>query len=287
MKLALDPAMYTDLSMKEVIDKAARLGYDYIELSPREDFIPFYKYPKVDKAMIKNVKKWCSDAGVQLSSILPVMAWSGPDEEQRQGAVRNWKRAIEIASDLNVDVMNTEFNGSKYEQQRCEEKFIKSMDELLPIFEKEGMKLNLQAHPYDFIERNDEALRMIRGLDREWINLVFSTAHTFFYDDGKGDIETMFDEAGDRLTHVLFADTYNHKAAHGLRYIVNPPDAKVTVHQHLDIGQGEVDFDTIFRKLREMKFDGIATNAVFAWVDERADESSRFMLEKLKQELLG
>lgn len=63
MKLALDPAMYTDLSMKEVIDKAASLGYEYIELSPREDFIPFYKYPKVDNSMIKNVKKWCSDAG--------------------------------------------------------------------------------------------------------------------------------------------------------------------------------------------------------------------------------
>ena len=47
-----------------------------------------------------------------------------------------------------------------------------------------------------------------------------------------------------------------------MRYIVNPPDAKVTVHQHLDIGQGEVDFETIFRKMREMKFDGIATNAV-------------------------
>ncbi len=89
----------------------------------------------------------------------------------------------------------------------------------------------------------------------------------------------------DRLTHVLFADTFNHKAAHGLRYIVNPPDAKVTVHQHLDIGQGEVDFETIFRKMREMKFDGIATNAVFAWVGERADESSRIMLKKLKEEL--
>ena len=46
MKLALDPAMYTDLSMKEVIDKAARLGYDYIELSPREDFIPFISIQK-------------------------------------------------------------------------------------------------------------------------------------------------------------------------------------------------------------------------------------------------
>ena len=46
MKLALDPAMYTDLSMKEVIDKAASLGYDYIELSPREDFIPFINIQK-------------------------------------------------------------------------------------------------------------------------------------------------------------------------------------------------------------------------------------------------
>lgn len=284
MKLALDPAMYTDLSLKEVIDKAASLGYDYIELSPREDFIPFYKYPKVDQSMIKNVKKWCSDAGVQLSSVLPVMAWSGPDEDRRQGAVRNWKRAIEIASDLNVEVMNTEFNGSKYEPQICEEKFIKSMDELLPIFEKEGIKLNLQAHPYDFIERNDEALRMIRGLNKDWINLVFSTAHTFYHDDGIGDIETMFNDAGDKLQHVLFSDTFNHTAANGLRYIVNPPGAEVTVHQHLNIGEGEVDFETIFRKLKEMKFDGIATNSVFAWVD-KADESAKFMLDKLKREL--
>lgn len=199
--------------------------------------------------------------------------------------MRNWKRAIEIAVELEVDLMNSEFSGSKYDPLTSEEKFIKSMDELLPVFEKEGIKLNLQAHPYDFIETHKGAMDMILALDKDWINLVYSTAHTFFYDDGKGDIETMFDEAGDRLTHVLFADTYNHKAAHGLRYIVNPPDAKVTVHQHLDIGQGEVDFDTIFRKLREMKFDGIATNAVFAWVDERADESSRFMLKKMKEEL--
>lgn len=284
MKLALDPAMYTEIPLKEVVDKAARLGYDYIELSPREDFIPFYKYPKVDKPLIKNLKRWCNDAGVQISSVIPVQYWAGPDEDRRQAAVRNWKRAIEIAVELDLDLMNTEFNGSKYNPVVCEEKFIKSMDELIPIFEKEGMNLNLQAHPYDFIERNDEAMDMIRALDRSWINLVFSTAHTFYHDDGIGDIETMFNDAGDRLTHVLFSDTFNHKAANGLRYIVNPPGVEATVHQHLNIGEGEVDFDTIFRKLKEMKFDGIATNAVFAWV-EKADESASWMLKKLKEEL--
>ncbi|MBU5263597.1 sugar phosphate isomerase/epimerase family protein [Bacillus atrophaeus] len=286
MKLALDPSMYRDdLTLEEIVYKTAELGYEYIELSPREDFCPFYKYPKVDSAKIKQLKRLLRDTGVKLSSLLPLYHWAGPEEDRRQAAVRNWKRAIEIAVELEVDLMNSEFSGSKYDPYVCEEKFIKSMDELLPVFEKEGIKLNLQAHPYDFIETHKGAMDMIRALDRDWINLVYSTAHTFFYDDGKGDIETMFDEAGDRLTHVLFADTFNHKAAHGLRYIVNPPDAKVTVHQHLDMGQGEVDFDTIFRKLREMKFDGIATNAVFAWVDEKADESSRFMLRKMKEEL--
>ncbi|ARW08943.1 sugar phosphate isomerase/epimerase family protein [Bacillus atrophaeus] len=286
MKLALDPSMYRDdLTLEEMVYKTAEIGYEYIELSPREDFCPFYKYPKVDSAKIKQLKRLLRDTGVKLSSLLPLYHWAGPEEDRRQAAVRNWKRAIEIAVELEVDLMNSEFSGSKYDPYVCEEKFIKSMDELLPVFEKEGIKLNLQAHPYDFIETHKGAMDMIRALDRDWINLVYSTAHTFFYDDGKGDIETMFDEAGDRLTHVLFADTFNHKAAHGLRYIVNPPDAKVTVHQHLDMGQGEVDFDTIFRKLREMKFDGIATNAVFAWVDEKADESSRFMLRKMKEEL--
>lgn len=274
-----------DLTLEEMVYKTAELGYEYIELSPREDFCPFYKYPKVDSAKIKQLKRLLRDTGVKLSSLLPLYHWAGPEEDRRQAAVRNWKRAIEIAVELEVDLMNSEFSGSKYDPYVCEEKFIKSMDELLPVFEKEGIKLNLQAHPYDFIETHKGAMDMIRALDRDWINLVYSTAHTFFYDDGKGDIETMFDEAGDRLTHVLFADTFNHKAAHGLRYIVNPPDAKVTVHQHLDMGQGEVDFDAIFRKLREMKFDGIATNAVFAWVDEKADESSRFMLRKMKEEL--
>ncbi|MFP7492281.1 sugar phosphate isomerase/epimerase [Terribacillus saccharophilus] len=284
MKLALDPTMYTNLSLKDMVNKTAELGYEYIELSPREDFCPFYKYPKVDRTQIKNLKTWMRDAGVKLSSLLPLYYWAGPDEDRRQAAVRNWKRAIEIAVDLDVDLMNTEFNGSKYDAVVCEEKFIKSMDELIPVFEKEGIKLNLQAHPYDFIETNTGAVDMIRALDRDWINLVYSTAHTFFYDEGKGDIDAMFDVAGDRLQHVLFADTFNHKAAGGLRYIVNPPGAEATIHQHLNIGEGEVDFDTIFRRMREMKFDGIATNAVFAWVD-KADESSKWMLEKMKDGL--
>ncbi|MBO1307093.1 sugar phosphate isomerase/epimerase [Enterococcus sp. 669A] len=274
MKLAYDPSHYRDnTGLMEMIDTTARLGYEYLELSPRKDFIWFYEYPKVDRALIKQVKQRCKDAGIEISSVLPVQQWSSPDEQQRQDAVRNWKRCIEITSELEVDLMNTEFSGDISNPTASEGAFFKSMEELIPLFEKEGIRLNLQAHPNDYIETNTEALRTIRALDKDWIKYVYSTAHAFYYDDGIGDVATHLKDAGDLLDHVLFADTLNHKAAFGLRYIINPPDAKVTIHQHLNIGEGEVNFDALFKTLREMNFDGIATNSVFAYPD-RAEWSS-------------
>jgi Sugar phosphate isomerases/epimerases len=108
--------------------------------------------------------------------------------------------------------------------------------------------------------------------------------HTYFYDDGKGDIAAMIDYAKPKLMHLIIADTYNHRASSNLRYIVNPPGVTATVHQHLDIGQGEIDWDIFFKSVRDIGFDGIATVAVFAW-EERADESSRMMLEAVKKGL--
>ena len=42
-----------------------------------------------------------------------------------------------------------------------------------------------------------------------------------------------------------------------------PPEAKVTVHQHMDMHQSEVDWDVFFLSLAEVGFDGIMTARVF------------------------
>lgn len=285
MKIALDPYMYRRLPIPKMVEKVAELGYEYIELSPRDDFMPFYKYPRVDKAKIKEFKNALRDTGVKLSSLLPMQHWAGPDASDREAAVRNWKRCIEIAVEMEVDVMNSEFTGHNDKPYICEQMFMRSMEELLPIIESEGINLHIQAHPYDFIERNDQAVDLLRGLDKDFVGLFYSVPHTFFYDDGKGDIASMLDYAGSMLRHINIADTYNHKASSGLRYIVNPPGINATVHQHLDIGKGDINWDVLFSKLREIKFDGIATVAIFG-EEERADESSKFMLERVTKELV-
>src|SRR3954471_3694454 len=267
--------------LEELPGLVADLGYEYIELSPRDDFMPFFLHPRADRAKIQSFKKALDAAGVSVASNLPLYRWSGPDEDERQAAVRNWKRAIQITVDLGCSVMNSEFNGRPEQATRSENQFWRSMEELLPIFEREGIRLNLEAHPDDFIERNDPAVDLVRGIDSPNVGYVFCAPHTYHLGD---DVAAMIEYAAPVLAQVHLADVLNHRASSGLRYIVNPPGSTARIHQHLDIGQGEVDFDALFGALHRIGFDGILTSCVFAW-EERAVESSRFMFERIRHHM--
>jgi myo-inositol catabolism protein IolH len=279
MKLALDPYMFRQVPLLDLPGVVADLGYEYIELSPREDFTPFFLHPRADDGTVRKFKSALGSAGVTLATHLPLYRWSGPDEDERQAAVRYWKRAIQITVDLDCNVMNSEFNGRPELASRSEAQFWRSMEELLPVFEREGVQLRLEPHPDDFVEDGKTAIDMIRGINSANVSFLYCAPHTFHMG---GDIRGIMEYAGDLLTHVHVADSYDHRASSGLRYIVNPPGSPARVHQHLDIGQGEVNWDEFFGTLGRMHFNGIMTVCVFAW-EERARESSTFMREQIEQ----
>ncbi|GAA3697594.1 sugar phosphate isomerase/epimerase [Microlunatus aurantiacus] len=268
MKLALDPQMYYATStVHELPDHVARLGYSWMELSPKADLVPFFKHPRIDDAGVRKLKKVAADAGVGIASLLPVLRWSGPDEDQRRAAVRAWKRAIQIAVDLGVTVMNSEFNGRPEAAETAEAMFLRSMDELLPVFEREGIELILEPHPDDFIEDGIEAVEMIRGLNRDWIGFLYCTPHAFHQGHSATDI---IRAGAEKVRYVHLADAWNHLTSHGLRYISNPPGNTARVHQHMEMGRGEVDYDEVFGALAAVGFDGVVSSCVFGW-EEDAD----------------
>lgn len=279
MKIALDPYMFRTTPLTELPGLVADLGYEFIELSPRDDFMPFFLHPRADRATIASFKAALSGAGMEVSSILPLYRWSGPDEDERQAAVRYWKRAIEIAVEMGVTVMNSEFNGRPEQASRSEAMFWKSMEELLPIFEREGIQLHLEPHPDDFVEDGKVAADMVRGINSPNVTYLYCAPHTFHMG---GDVAGILEYAGDLVTHLHVADTFNHNASSGLRYIRNPPGTPARIHQHLDIGQGEVDWNSFFETLGRMRFDGIMTVCVFAW-EERARESSLHNLAEIRR----
>jgi myo-inositol catabolism protein IolH len=273
MKVALDPYMLRRTPLTELPAQVAALGYEHIELSPRDDFLPFFTHPRADRHTVAAFKKALDAAGVSVASVLPLYRWSGPDEEQRAAAVRYWKRAVQITVDLGCTVMNSEFNGRPEQAERSEGMFWTSMEELLPVFEREGVQLRLEPHPDDFVEDGKTAVDLVRGIDSPLVSFLYCAPHTFHQG---GDLVEIIEYAGPLLTHLHVADSFDHRASSGLRYIVNPPGSAARVHQHLDIGQGEVDWPAFFGILDRTGFAGVMTACVFAWED-RAEESCRFM----------
>jgi myo-inositol catabolism protein IolH len=296
MKIALDPYMIRHLSLAELPAAVAELGYDQIELSPRSDFLDWWVMPRATKPRMSEFKDAMRSAGVGLASLQPMYRWASPFEDERQWAVRCWKKAIEVAVEMDCRLMVSEFgrgaspdrtvaerNGlatNLNTKEACEAAWFRSMDELLPILEREGVTLSVEPHPEDWIEQYQPACDIVRNIGSKALKLSFIAPHTFYY--GR-DIGAMVREAGDLLAHVRVADTFDHTKSSQLRYIVNPPgSSQVRVHQHLDIGQGEVDFDGLFKAMADIGFDGLVSACVFAW-EERAKASSQMMRQGIEQ----
>ena len=72
-------------------------------------------------------------------------------------------------------------------------------------------------------------------------------------------------EAVPLLVQVRVADTFNHKKS-----------SQVRVHQHLDMGQGEINWNRFFHTFGEEGIAGMRSRCVFTW-EEREEDSSRFM----------
>ena len=105
MKIAFDvDVLAKQMDINRMVHQVADWGYKYIEQSPHPRINPFYKHPLFSKECEQEYRQALKETGVEISSFIVVYRWSGPTEEQRQFAVANWKRMIQIAGDMGVKV---------------------------------------------------------------------------------------------------------------------------------------------------------------------------------------
>lgn len=283
VKIAYDPTpLHHDHGLLDFPDVVARYGYEHLQLTPHADFAPFFRHPKADDALVASFKKRAADAGVGITSLLPVQRISSSIEAERVAAVRNFKRILQLAVDLEVRVVNSEFSGRPERSEESEAAFYASMETLLPIVEREGLQLNFDPHPDDFVEDGLEAWRVLRGLNSTSVGFVYVGSHTFHYGDRA---TSLIPELGPRLRAVYTADSFDHRRSHGLRYISNPPGNAARIHQHLNIGDGDVDWVELFGALAASGFlddpEAIIVSNVFA-EDENAEGSAKHQLTKIR-----
>ena len=275
MKLALDPYMFRDVPLLELPGAGRRAratsgsSCPPARTSSRSSTTPASTTP----ASTPVPRRALAAAGVGVSSVLPLYRWSGPDEDERagRGALLEAGHPDRLA-DLGVDTHEHRVqrqpargrrraSGSSGGRWRscCRSSSARASDSCL------------EPHPDDWEEDGKRALDLIRGINSPHrVVPLLRPAHL-----PPGQRLRRHHGQGRRPARRWSTSPTpsTTPARRGLRYIVNPPGSQVTVHQHLDIGQGEVDFDEFFAGLERIGFDGIVTSCVFAW-EERARESS-------------
>lgn len=273
--LALDPWMIRDRSFDEVCAFAAAHGYAALEFSPREDFAPLFSSPRAGRQTIRKLKSALATHGVRLASMWSVYRWADGDEGVRQSAVRYFKEFVELAGEMECPLISSEFGGDPQHVEESESAFWRSMDEVVPFLESHKVTMAIDPHPGDFIEDGLTTLRVLRKIDSPSVKFLYSAPHTFFMG---GNVREVMCAAGDDMIVVRLADTFDHR--HPVRYIVNPIGAPVAVHQHLNIGEGELDWSDFFGALVEVDYAGPLCVSVFAWPD-RVEQSADIMRERI------
>src|SRR5947209_15038272 len=68
--------MHRHLSLEELPRKVAELGYEWIELSPRDDFLAWWVHPRANPERVASFKRVLKDHGVKIASLLPMYRWA-------------------------------------------------------------------------------------------------------------------------------------------------------------------------------------------------------------------
>ena len=65
MRIAIDPHMHRHLSLEALPHKVKELGFDWMELAPRGDFLEWFKAPRVFPERVRSVQESVEGRGRQ------------------------------------------------------------------------------------------------------------------------------------------------------------------------------------------------------------------------------
>ena len=285
--VTLFTGQWADLPLEELAEKASAWGFDGLELACWGDHFEVDRaiaeddYVESRKEILERHGLGCWAIGAHLvgqaicdpcderhAAILPPSVWGDGDAEGvRRRAAEQMKDTARAAARLSVETV-TGFTGSSiwhllysfppndFEAvDRGYRDFAERWNPIVDVFDEEGVRFALEVHPteiaYDFVTTR----RTLEAIDhREGFGINFDPshfAHQFL------DSAAFVEEFADRIYHAHVKDSRRH--LDGRRSILgghlNFGDAG-RGWDFVSPGHGDVDFESLFRALNRIGYDG-------------------------------
>lgn len=275
---------YTRFGLAEAVRRIADCGYDGVELLAD---VPHAFLPRFDDNDREELHGTLEATGLSVSNInantamgyyddAPDSSFFDPtiitdDEEERAWRISYTKEAIDLAAAVDAPAVcvatGRPLPGNPPEQAR--EYLLDSLHEILDHAESVGVDVGIEYEPGLLVECTDEVLELLDEVGRDSLGVNLDIGHAAVY--GEDPAESIY-RCAEHITGIHLED------------IVGGRKGK---HYHRVPGEGDLDFEAIFRALDDIGYDGFATMELYTYPDtpDWAAEQSLRMLRRYAPQL--
>jgi sugar phosphate isomerase/epimerase len=274
MKLSFSTNAFKKFSLTEAIQMISEIGYDGVEILCD---IP-HAYPKTlsEQATIE-IKNCINKEGITVTNLnaftlyaigdLYHPSWIEPDFQQRKLRIDHTIDCIILAKKLGSESISIEPGGPIDLQTLGRNTLVKifhdSLLQILPVAEREGIKILIEPEPNLLIENSKQFLEFIRSIGSDLVKLNFDIGHFFCVNE---DLPSTICKLSNYIEHFHIEDISIERN-----------------HNHLLLGEGVIDFKTVFRTIHDIGFKGYCTVELYPYQDcpEYAARKSMEFLDNL------
>lgn len=262
MKLALTTSTYGSVDLYEAIRRIRDYGYDAIEITAVPgQHIAADRFSSEERERFRGA---LDEIGLSVSAIT-----SGPcpprATEEELGYVRS---SIDLAAALGAKVAITYVTKNEAAADMGEREWRGDVSQRLASLadyaDERRVRLALETEPGFLIDRPQDGIALVREIDHPALRYNLCVPHILPAIGPGETILDIVDLAADLIVNTHLADV------------------KDRVHKHLVPGEGDVDFEALFARLREIGYDGYLTFDLYPYA-ERSDYAAEHTMNFLRQ----
>lgn len=258
MKLAFSTNAFKKYTLYDAIHVISKLGYDGVEILCD---IP-HAYPEtLSEKKITKIQNLLNKEEISISNLnaftlfalgdLYHPSWIEPDFKKRNLRINHTVNCIRMAKKLGAKNISTEPGGpvdsGTLNRDHLYQVFVDSLKMVLPVAEEEGIKILIEPEPKLLIENSEEFVNIVRMIDSPLIKLNFDIGHFFC--------------VGEEPSRVIY------KLSEYIEHFHIEDISKERIHNHLQLGEGVIDFRSIFKTIHDIGYNGFVTVELYPYQD--------------------
>ncbi len=252
-----DIIVHKTMSLFDWIEQARQLGVDGLEMH-------HLFFAGVDDAYVDQVKKTCDDYGLAIPMMCYSPDFTHPDLQKRVEELEKQKKAIDLTRQLGGKFCRTLSGQNRpgLERAKAVRWCVEMIREAAAYAEEQNIILNIENHYKDgywqypeFALHSDVFLEIVEQIDSPNFGINFDPSNAIVA--GEDPIE-LLQKIKHRVVTMHASDRYlvDGNIEDLRRMEMDPVYGYSKTIQHGVIGKGLNDYDTIFRILKEVGFDG-------------------------------